>query len=143
MSRRTTVKRFGPLTLVALGMMLAAAPPAKADTEMEAQCFVLKPQGYTVRIMRIASDQMPGMQALFAKFRYQNTFQMLGTGIRTNSLTPPQKDIVISFVEGRTGDEYRLTALFDPATGSGPWTIYSDSGALVTGTLARLPCDQD
>jgi hypothetical protein len=141
MSRTTTLKRFGQLTLVALVMVLAAGPPARAGTEMASQCFYMSPYTFSIRIVRIASDQTPGMQAVFVQFRIANSFQMLGTGIRSNSLTPPQKDILVSFVDPG-GRAYRLTALFDPATGSGPWTFYDNDGsAFYTGTLLKVPCD--
>jgi hypothetical protein len=96
-----------------------------------------------VRIVRISSDYAPGVQALFAKFSYGDSFQMLGTGVRMNSaVAAPQKDIIVSFVERESGNEYRLTALYDAATASGPWTLYGADGALFDGTLTKFDCAQ-
>lgn len=139
---RTALKRFGQLALVALGMVVAVAPPAKADTEMASQCFYFSPYGYTMRVVRVASDQTPGVQAMFVQFRAGTSFQMLGTGVRATSLTtPPQKDFLISFVEPG-GNRYRLTVLFDPASGTGPWTFYDDTNYSWGGTLVKTQCDE-
>jgi len=137
---RTTLKRFAQLTLAVLMIGSATARPARADTEMASQCFYLSPYTYSIRVVRIASDQTPGMQAIFVRFRSGGAFQMLGTGVRANGLTPPQKDIAVSFVDNG-GYAYRWTATLDPATNSGPWTFYDSSGtAFLTGTLVKVPC---
>jgi hypothetical protein len=125
-------------------MVLAAAPPARADVEMASQCFYLSPYTYTMRVVRIASDQTPGVQALFVRFRTGSGFQMLGTGVRANSLTPPMKDMVVSFTDNG-GYSYRWTASLDPTTSTGPWTFYDGNGgsAFLSGTLLKVPCDAD
>ena len=142
MSGIRTSTRFGWVTLIGMAIGLAWAPAATAGTEVAPQCLQLSPYAATMRIVRITSDYAPGIQALFVRYRI-GTFQMLGTGVRTNSaVAAPQKDIVVSFVERASGDEYRLTALFDPATASGPWTLFSVNGAIGNGTLTKLDCDQ-
>src|SRR4030095_12096057 len=87
-----------------------------------------------------SSDYDPAVQALFARL-VAGTTQILGTGVRTNSATAaPQKDIILSFVERSSGAEYRLTALYNPATHSGPWTLYGAYGEEGSGTLTKFDC---
>lgn len=140
MSRMFTLKRSGCLALLVMVIGLAAAPPADAAVEAAAQCFQMSPFTVTVKIVRIASEDIPGMQALFVRWRV-GSYQMLGTGVRTASVIPGSKDITVSFVRRETGEEFRMTALYNPLTSSGPWTLYGASGQTGTGTLTKVSCD--
>jgi hypothetical protein len=138
MQRISGLEQLGWVTFVVV-IGLAVAPRANAAEAAE-QCFQMTPYLATLRIMRITSDYSPGMQALFAKWRL-GSFQMLGTGVRAASVTPAMKDIVISFMTREAGDQYRLTALFDPTTSSGSWSLYSVVAQAGHGTLTKIACD--
>ena len=143
MSRASAFEGFRWLALVTAGIALAATPAANAATEVPPQCFILKPYNFTVRLVRFASEYTPGIQALTGVFQGPG-FQMLGMGVRTKSLTPLQKDILVSFVD-QGGGEYRLTALYDAANATGPWWIVDNSSGdqILTGTLLKFGCEQD
>ena len=136
----TRVLRGFGLPVLTLVMGLVAAPNANATTEPPHQCFQLDPYGDTLRIVRIASDYAPGMQGLFVRWRFQTDYQLLGSGVRTDSLTVSgAKDIAFTAVNAATGEVFRFGAHFDPATGSGPFAIYTGSASFA-GTLTKIAC---
>ena len=85
----TRVLRGFGLSALTLIVGLVAAPDANASTEPPHQCFQLDPYGDTLRMVRIASDYAPGMQGLFVRWRFNADYQLLGSGVRTDSLTVP------------------------------------------------------
>jgi hypothetical protein len=103
----------------------------------------LDPFGDTLRIMRVTSDFTPGMQGLFVRWRFESdetAYQLLGSGVRTNSLeVSGAKDMAFTAVNPSTGELFRFGAHIDSATGIGPFTIYTGSTHF-EGTLSKIAC---
>jgi hypothetical protein len=105
-------------------------------------CFQLTPYADTVRFMRLTSDDAPGMQGLFVRWRAGSlSYQVLGSGVRTAHLSGATRDISFSGVRQDTGSIFAFVSEFNPQTVTGPWTVYDSAGASVaTGTLTKISC---
>jgi hypothetical protein len=80
------------------------------------------------------------MQGLFVRWRFGTDYQLLGSGVRTASVeVPGWKDIGFTAVNPATGEVFRFGAHIDPATGIGPFAIYSGNN-IFDGTLEKIAC---